>query len=321
LVTFLGVHPVTEGIDVLAGCAAPHPDHHGSSEDGVREVAETRERDRGVGREWLYLLAGALPDASPEEQGLTDGRLLLRVQIYEREQARAPRYVADELEAAHHQAQQHRTDATIWADRATATPDPDEAATLRNEAAKAHAQADALAQRISDLEIEDTARSVWFAATASTRDKAHRAEVELGVRGIRVGDPAEQTTAEEWMAAHHAEQAAEDPYRKIHDDTDLTDNDLREQAGTDHTSAPLLETAIADSNQTAATDPAPPRRGAVVDDSAASVARARSVLADIHAREQYDHAREAEEPTRWAEPDHGTDQRAARVSDDDLVVQ
>ena len=74
-------------------------------------------------------------------------------------------------------------------------------------------------------------------------------------------------------------------------------------------------------NQTATADPASPRRGAVVDESAASVARARSVLADIHAREQYDHAREAEEPTRWAEPDHDTEHKAARVSDDDLVVQ
>jgi hypothetical protein len=262
-----------------------------------------------------------LPDTSPEEQGLTDGRLLLRVQTYQREQARAPRYVADELQAAHHQAQQHHTDATIWADRAAAAADPDEAATLRTEAAKAHAQADALAQRISDLDIEDTARSVWFAAVASTRDKAHRAEAELGVRGIRVGDPAEQTTAAEWMAAHHAEQAAEDPYREVHDDTDLTDNDLREQAGTDHTPVPLLETTVADHNQTATTAPASPRRGAVVDDSAASVARARSLLADIHAREQYDQTREAEEQTRWAEPDHDTEQRAARVSDDDLVVQ
>jgi hypothetical protein len=136
-----------------------------------------------------------------------------------------------------------------------------------------------------------------------------------------VGDPAEQTTAEEWMAAHHAEQAAEDPYREVHDDTDFTDNDLREVTDTDRTPAPLLETAVADHNQTATADPSPPRRGAVVDDSAASVARARSVLADIHAREQYDHAREAEEQTRWAEPDHDTEHRAARASDDDLVVQ
>jgi hypothetical protein len=136
-----------------------------------------------------------------------------------------------------------------------------------------------------------------------------------------VGDPAEQTTAEEWMAAHHAEQAAEDPYREIHDDTDLTDNDLREQTDTDRAAVPFLETAVADHHQTATADPSPPRRSAVVDDSAPAVARARSVLTDIHARDQYDHAREAEEPTRWAEPDHDTEHRAARSSDDDLVVQ
>jgi conjugative relaxase-like TrwC/TraI family protein len=256
-----------------------------------------------------------LPDTSPEEQGLTDGRLLLRVQTYEREQARAPRYVADELEAAHHHAQQHRTNATIWADRAAVTPDPEEAATLRTEAGKAQAQADALAQRISDLEIEDTARSVWFAATASTRDKAHRAEVELGVRGIRVGDPTEQTTAEEWMAAHLAEQAAEDPHREVHDETDFTDDDLREMTGIDHVPDALVETAVCDGSETSTTDPTPPRRGAVIDQSAASVARARSVLADIHAREQYDHTREAEEPTRWAEPDHATERADELVSE------
>ena len=256
-----------------------------------------------------------LPDTSPEEQGLTDGRLLLRVQTYEREQARAPRYVADELETAHHQAQRHRTDVTIWADRAAVTADPGEAATLRTEAAKAQAQADALAQRISDLEIEDTARSVWFAAAASTRDKAHRAEVELGVRGIRVGDPAEQTTAEEWMAAHRAEQAAEDAYREVHDEADFTDNDLRKMTGTGYAPASLLEAAVSGSSETLTPDPTPPRRGVVIDGSAASVARARTVLADIHAREHYDHTREAEEPTRWAEPDHGAERADELVSE------
>jgi conjugative relaxase-like TrwC/TraI family protein len=254
-----------------------------------------------------------LPDTSPEEQGLTDGRLLLRVQTYEREQARAPRYVADELEAAHHQAQQHRTDATIWTQRATVTPDPDEAATLRTEAAKAHAQADALAQRISDLEIEDTARSVWFAATASTREKAHRAEVELGVRGVRVGDPAEQTTAAEWMVAHRAEQVVEDPYREVHDETDFTDNNLHQLADTDHLDP--REATVPDIDETSTHDPQ--RRGAPVDDSAESVVRARTVLAEIH--EHYDHTREAEEPTRWAQEPRQDAEQFTR--DDELVTE
>jgi hypothetical protein len=256
-----------------------------------------------------------LPDTSPEEQGLTDGRLLLRVQTYEREQARAPRYVADELEAAHHEAQQHRTNATIWAQRATVTPDREEAATLRTEAAKAHAQADVLARGISDLEIEDTARSVWFLAAASTRDKAHRAEVELGARGIRVGDPAEQTTTAEWMAAHQADQATEDPYREIHDDTDFTDNDHHQLADTDHRGP--LEAAVPDIGETSTHDPQ--RRGAPVDESAESVARARAVLAEIRAREHYDQTREAEEPTRWAqEPVRGAEQL---TRDDELITE
>jgi hypothetical protein len=117
------------------------------------------------------------------------------------------------------------------------------------------------------------------------------------------------------MAAHRAEQAVEDAYREVRDDTDLTDDGLREVADIGDTPAPLLETAGSDNNPTATADPSPPRRGAVVDESAASVTRARSVLADIHAREQYDHTREAEEATRWAEPDHAAERADELVSE------
>jgi hypothetical protein len=85
--------------------------------------------------------------------------------------------------------------------------------------------------------------------------------------------------------------------------------------GIDHAPDALVETAVCDGSETSTTDPTPPRRGAVIDQSAASVARARSVLADIHAREQYDHTREAEEPTRWAEPDHATERADELVSE------
>ncbi len=43
---------------------------------------------------------------------------------------------------------------------------------------------------------------------------------ELQARGVDLDDPAEQVTADEWLAAHRADQAAEDAHRDV-DEIDL----------------------------------------------------------------------------------------------------
>jgi hypothetical protein len=238
---------------------------------------------------------------------LSTGRLLMRIKAYEREEAWAPRYVAGDLEATHHQAQQHHSNATIWAQRADAPgTSPADAATLRAKAAEAQAAA-AATQRITELEAEDTARSVWFVATAATRDAAARARVTLGLRGVSLDDPADRTTAQEWRALHHADQAAEDLHREIHDDTDLTDEHLP----TEFLPIPdehLTETAIPDIREISTpdvsehTDPTIPHRLPTVEETAAIVDRYRTALAEIEARKQYERAHEAVEALRWAQP-------------------
>jgi hypothetical protein len=166
-----------------------------------------------------------LPDRSAAEAALSDGALRLRVRALQREEAWAPRYVGDELDATEQAAQRHRADAAVWAARADSTTDDAERDTLHTEAQRAQAEADALAERAAQLEEADTARATWYAATAATRDAAARARVELGARGIDLDAPHEQVTAADWLAAHRAEQAAEDPHRIVRDEAELADID------------------------------------------------------------------------------------------------
>ncbi|MGH3566420.1 MAG: hypothetical protein ACRDRH_10375 [Pseudonocardia sp.] len=62
----------------------------------------------------------ALVDAGAEEANLTDGALRSRVWAYERELTWAPRWVDDELAAAHQAHARVGHDATVWATRADA---------------------------------------------------------------------------------------------------------------------------------------------------------------------------------------------------------
>jgi len=282
-----------------------------------------------------------LPDRSAAEAGLTDGRLRLRVRALEREETWAPRYAGDELAATCQAAERHREDAELWAARAETVEDPTEAATLRAEADRARSQADALAERTAQLEAADEARSAWFAATAATRDAAVRARVELEARGVKLDDPDDHVTADEWLAAHRAAQLAEDPHREIHDEADLADDpaaaaDAAEDTRDDVVATPVVETAVPDVRDTATPDPiehqepAQRRQVPTADETAAAVARAQTALAEIEARRQADTAREAEataqatrseELTRWAEQDRAAEAAAESTRDaDDVAV-
>ncbi|MDN5749654.1 MAG: AAA family ATPase, partial [Pseudonocardia sp.] len=173
-----------------------------------------------------------LSTAGAEEETMSEGRLRALVVAWEREQAWAPRYVADELEAAHDELRRARTDATVWTARAEAATDPLQADQLRAAAEQAAARAVELEPIVVNLELADDIRAAWRLETAVTRDRAERARHGAGLRGINLDDPGERVTGDEWLDAHYAEQLAADADRAIseHDvapDID-TDTDVDE---------------------------------------------------------------------------------------------
>jgi hypothetical protein len=278
-----------------------------------------------------------LPDRGDEEAALSDGRLRMRVRAMEREQVWAPRYVGDELDATEQAAARHRADAQVWAARAENSSDLAERETLRAHADQAQQHAADLAERVAGLEAADHARAVWYAATAATRDAAERARAELAARGIDLDAPAEQVTADEWLAAHRAEQAAEDQHREIADEAQLHDpgHDADRVAVLDDFDAaadeqPIAETAVPDLRETSTPDATEFATGAdraarhqvpSAGETAQAVARSQAALAEVAARRCADEARQAGEAelrrdqlTRWAgddqaaeAPEHGTE--------------
>jgi hypothetical protein len=274
-----------------------------------------------------------LPEAGGDEDELTDGQLRVRLRAMEREETWAPRWVGDELAGAEHAAERHRADAQVWAARAETVPNPDDAQRLRDDAAKAQAEADTLVERVAELDAADLARARWYAATAATRDAAARARGVLETRGIDPDDPAEQVTAAEWLAAHRAEQTAEDSHRDIDEATVYDPTAEADRAATlTAAEGPQLETGVPDVREvsrpdaTEHADPQEHRRVPTVNETAEAVGRAQAALAEIAARREADAAREAEEATRsdeltrWAEQDQGVEHGTERESGDALVI-
>jgi hypothetical protein len=166
-----------------------------------------------------------LPDAGADEEQMSEGQLRARVIAARREEAWAPRYVADELDATHEALRTAKADATLWAARADADPDPHQAAQLRTAAQTAREQAAQLAKQVTDLTAADDARSLWLIDTTLTREKGERARLALSWRGIDVDSPDDRVTAQDWLDADHAAKLAADPDRPI-TEHDLTDTDL-----------------------------------------------------------------------------------------------
>ena len=261
-----------------------------------------------------------LLDAGEEEAAMTDGRLRMRVVAYEREQVWAPHAVEDQLAATYQRAEQARTDAAVWAARADALTDPDEAARLRVDAAAAAKEAAELAERAALLEQADADRAAWYAATAVTRDNAERARAELHARGVDLDHPDDRVTGTEWLDLHAAAEADHDAYREIRDDQDLhdqADGASQRDAAPDHTAdiADVMETDVPDIREVSTLDPAErtdrTHRDHVpdVDETDGSVRRAQAALAEVATRAAADARRAAEETarqeelTRWSTDD------------------
>ena len=218
---------VTDSTDALG--PAPKPGQ-------VETYAAWRAAWRALGR----------PEADRAEAEMSTGQLRVRVRAYDREQAWAPPYVANELAGTRQAAQQRRNDAIMRAAEADTAADRAERDRLHDEAEQATALADALEARIRELEAVDEARAHWYAHTAETRAAADRARAELSARQADI-DPANddpEVTPAEWNERHQAAAAAEDPHRVITDEHELTElADTREH---DQRAASADNTALAD---------------------------------------------------------------------------
>jgi hypothetical protein len=156
---------------------------------------------------------------------MSTGQLRVRVRAYDREQAWAPPYVANELAGTRQAAQQRRNDAVMRTAEADAAGDGDERDRLHAEAEQATALADALDERVRELEAVDEARAHWYAHTAETRAAADRARAELSARQADADPDADEpeVTPAECVARYQAQAAADDPYRVITDEHELVD--------------------------------------------------------------------------------------------------
>jgi hypothetical protein len=172
------------------------------------------------------------PEIDREELELSDGQLRVRVRAHEREATWAPRYVGNELAGTHHATATYRQSAALRLAEADSASEPAEQQRLRAEAAQAHALADTLDARAAELQQLDDARAHWLAHTAGTRAAAERAKAELAARHVDDTEPEQQVTAEEWLAAHRAALAQDEPHRDI-TETDVRDADLADRTNED----------------------------------------------------------------------------------------
>jgi AAA domain-containing protein len=167
----------------------------------------------------------ALVDGAAAEEEMSEGQLRARVRAYERELNWAPRYVADQLAATYEALHRAEADATIWAARAAAATDADNYAQLAAAVEQSRAEAERYTAMIPELEAADDARARWYAHTAATREAAERARAALRIRGVDIDTPDDRVTAEEWLAAHAADQTEDEQARHITED-DVTDAEV-----------------------------------------------------------------------------------------------
>jgi hypothetical protein len=270
------------------------------------------------------------PEIDREEIEMSDGQLRMRIRAAEREAVWAPRYVASELAGTHQAADTHRRTAALRAAEAEAAGEPDRTRLLQ-ESRDAAALASTLDTRAVELQQVDDARARWLAHTAGTRAAGDRAQAELSLRKADE-QPEPVVTADEWLAAHHADQVEEDRHREITEayELDAADGALtRDQTDPRREREPEVDERFASADAAAAHHgaaepsarevPGPDRnrdwpgasepdireqramadrtedaiRVPGADETADAVARARQAIAEMEARDAYD-AQQAE---------------------------
>jgi conjugative relaxase-like TrwC/TraI family protein len=314
--TAVAAHRELSGHDD-AEVALPGPPKRGQ----VEAYASWRAGWRALGRD----------EATREEAELSDGQLRVRVRAYEREKAWEPDYVAPDLAGTTQAAQRHRGTATLREAEAEHETDPQRREQLERKAAEATALADLLDRQAAQLEKADEIRALWYAHTAGSRAAADRARDELGSRGINPDTDERAVTAEQWLEAHHAEEAIEDQHRDITEEHDFTEvAEQRDQAQREAEPEPrdAVESNVADIREHAASEPKRASRGddndwtrvPTADQTADSITRAQRALNEIHQRDADDRRREAEQArarqlNHWHHDDRQAE-RAAQRGDD-----
>ncbi|MDQ1250789.1 MAG: hypothetical protein QG597_5169, partial [Actinomycetota bacterium] len=186
------------------------------------------------------------PETDLTEAEMTEGRLRIRAQAWQREQAWQPPYVDDDLRATEADldtARQAAAVATARAAQASTAGDDELAAKWLVEADTHRQTAEAKAAAVDVLTHQAETHSLWVTHTAVTRDLADRARAEAERRGLDLATPPEDTTtATDWLAEHAAAVAAEDAWRPI-TDADVTDTEEADDLTTDSPAAATEDTA------------------------------------------------------------------------------
>ena len=196
-----------------------------------------------------------LPEVGAVEEDMSEGKLRALWAAWQRELNTAPRYVADELDATHEALRRARENATVWQARAAATDDPLARDELTTAAADAREEATRLTELVEQLEYADQARALFFTETAVTRDRAERARVAAGWKGVDLADTSDRVTAQEWLDAHLVAQLADDADRDITEaDTLDIDDETHNDRGPDRPAHDRADDRAAGENRDAAPD-------------------------------------------------------------------
>ena len=255
------------------------------------------------------------PEIEREELEMTDGQLRLWIRAAQREEAWAPRYVANELAGTRQAAATQRQTAELR--DAEAAANPAERERLQAEAAQARALAVTLDAQAEKLQLIDDARAHFLADNARTRGYGRRCEAELTRRHIDDTEPKQLVTADEWLAADRHARLEDDRHRAV------TEADLADDTAADLTAdlaGDVLELPDRDIREIAVDEPSPVNEDVVrirtPDETADDYIKATRALAEINARRVADVQEENEhrvaELDRW----HADDQ-AAEAADVD----
>ena len=178
-------------------------------------------------------------------------------------------------------------------------------------------------RRSSSSSYADDARAVFLADTAVTRDRAERARVAAGLRGIDLDDQSDRVTAQEWLDAHLADQPAAEADREI------TEDDLAATTSTPprrptsrprRRRRPRVPTRSRRADPTEQADPAARRRVPPPDATTAAVDRAQQVLREVAARQQAEQAAAAHAAELEPEDDQLRAELARQAAYDDATA-
>jgi hypothetical protein len=255
------------------------------------------------------------PQVEQAEHEMTNGAHHSRVRAWQRERAAAPRYVGHELAGTRQAAAHHHQTATLRAAEADNAHDPAERARLQEEAADARVLAVLLDQSVAQLEVLDQAYDRFRLHTVVTRVNAEISEQILTDRHALDDEPEQLVTADEWLAAHREAVVDDERRRPVHED-DVVDTDLIHDDRRGLPAATLADDAVEpDLREIAAAEPRQTREDETRvpdgDELRGSTERARRVLREIAARDEFDQQHDEEERAaqlaRWQADEVGDD--------------